>query len=161
MGRKSKGVEADEPAPSSAAAQALAEFDLCSMHCSIVPLGRSGRLAAPLPRGADGAHSLGEIELEGQRYAVFARRGLPPPAPLPDDPTRLLTVRELQIVRLVCFGQVNKQIADRLKISEYTVKTYLKQIFMKLGVRSRSAMVFRCARWVGAQPVEAARLPVS
>ena len=60
-------------------------------------------------------------------------------------PLASLTARELQIVRLVCLGCVNKQIADRLRISEYTVKTYLKQIFCKLNVHSRSAMVFRCA----------------
>lgn len=70
------------------------------------------------------------------------------------DPMELLTAREQQIVRLICFGQVNKQIAHRLTISEYTVKTYLKQIFMKLNVHSRAAMVYRCAKWVGATPAD-------
>lgn len=159
MGRKSKAVGVASAAVASAptfaaVADALAEFDLCSTHCSIVPLGRGDTLAAPAPR--EGAHALGEIELNGQRYAVFGQRGPKRSAPseLPDDPIRLLTTREQQIVRLVCFGQVNKQIAHRLHISEYTVKTYLKQIFMKLGVRSRSAMVFRCAHWVGAHSEE-------
>ncbi|HUM91481.1 MAG TPA: LuxR C-terminal-related transcriptional regulator [Candidatus Competibacter sp.] len=42
-------------------------------------------------------------------------------------------------------GRLNKQIADRLHISEWTVSTHLRRIFAKLGVRSRAAMVYRCA----------------
>lgn len=123
----------------------LAEFDLLSVPCLIRP----EDAPAKHPPAADDVLTLGHLELDGHRYTVCAK-----PTPLRhepvEDPTCLLTARELQIVRLVCFGKVNKQIADQLKISEYTVKTYLRQIFMKLKVRSRSAMVYRCARWVGA-----------
>jgi DNA-binding CsgD family transcriptional regulator len=42
-------------------------------------------------------------------------------------------------------GKVNKQIADCLKISEWTVSTYHRRIFAKLGVDSRAAMVFKCS----------------
>ena len=47
-------------------------------------------------------------------------------------------------------GRLNKQIADKLHISklhisEWTVSTHLRRIFAKLGVRSRAAMVYRCA----------------
>jgi DNA-binding CsgD family transcriptional regulator len=61
----------------------------------------------------------------------------------------LLTPRELQIVALVAEGNVNKQIADVLRISEWTVSTHLRRIFAKLGVDTRAAMVSRC---VGAIP---------
>lgn len=54
-----------------------------------------------------------------------------------------LTERELQIVQLVCLGLLTKQIAGRLNISEFTVSTYIKTIFNKLGVRSRAAMVYK------------------
>lgn len=60
---------------------------------------------------------------------------------LPD----ILTERELQIATLVAMGRLNKQIADKLHISEWTVSTHLRRIFAKLGVRSRAAMVYRCA----------------
>ncbi len=54
-----------------------------------------------------------------------------------------LTRREADIVRLVAADLCNKQIADRLQISEWTVGTHMRRIFAKLGVRSRAAMVFR------------------
>lgn len=57
----------------------------------------------------------------------------------------LLTARELQIATLVAIGKPNKKIASQLRISEWTVATHLRRIFAKLGVRSRAAMVFRCA----------------
>ena len=61
------------------------------------------------------------------------------------DITTLLTERELQIATLVASGQANKQIAKQLRISEWTVSTHLRRIFIKLGVDSRAAMVYRCA----------------
>jgi DNA-binding NarL/FixJ family response regulator len=61
------------------------------------------------------------------------------------DLTTLLTERELKIATLVASGQVNKQIANQLCISEWTVSTHLRRIFIKLGVDSRAAMVYRCA----------------
>lgn len=57
----------------------------------------------------------------------------------------LLTERELQITALVSQGKLNKQIADQLNISEWTVATHLRRVFSKLGVKSRAAMVYRCA----------------
>ncbi len=56
----------------------------------------------------------------------------------------VLTARELQIVALVAEGRVNKQIADVLRISEWTVSTHLRRIFAKLHVDTRAAMVSRC-----------------
>ncbi|MBP0618753.1 helix-turn-helix transcriptional regulator [Cupriavidus sp. LEh25] len=54
-------------------------------------------------------------------------------------------------------GYLTKQIAGRLHISEFTVRSYLETIYCKLGVRSRAAMVFcymqACAAGAdGAQP---------
>lgn len=56
-----------------------------------------------------------------------------------------MTQRELQIATLVALGYSNKQIANRLKISEWTISTHLRRIFIKLGVTSRAAMIYRCA----------------
>jgi DNA-binding CsgD family transcriptional regulator len=60
-----------------------------------------------------------------------------------------LSRRELQVVVLVAEGCVNKQIADQLKISEWTVSTHLRRIFAKLSVDSRAAMVYRCLSLLG------------
>ena len=61
----------------------------------------------------------------------------------------LLSSRELQIATLVAMGCPNKQVADRLHISEWTVATYLRRIFAKLGVDTRAAMTYRCASLIG------------
>ena len=58
----------------------------------------------------------------------------------------MLTKRELQIVMLVADGLVNKQIADQLNISTWTVSTHMRRIFAKLGVDSRAAMIYRCSK---------------
>ena len=62
-----------------------------------------------------------------------------------DDVVARLTSRELEIAILVAQGHANKNIAYRLRISEWTVATYIRRIFAKLNVESRAAMVFRCA----------------
>ena len=64
------------------------------------------------------------------------------------SPQEILSERELQIVELVACGRSNKQIAKKLKISEWTVSTHLRRIFAKLKVDSRAAMVYRCASLV-------------
>jgi DNA-binding NarL/FixJ family response regulator len=61
------------------------------------------------------------------------------------DLAALLSGREMQIATLVAQGCANKQIAKQLRLSEWTVSTYLRRIFAKLGVDSRAAMVYRCA----------------
>ena len=60
----------------------------------------------------------------------------------------LLTNRELEIVKLIAQGYVNKQIASKLQISEWTVSTHIRRVFCKLGVDSRAAMVYKCAFWL-------------
>jgi RNA polymerase sigma factor (sigma-70 family) len=54
-----------------------------------------------------------------------------------------LTAREKEIVKLVAKGCTNKQIAERLFISEQTVKKHLKNIFSKLKVRNRVSAVMK------------------
>jgi DNA-binding CsgD family transcriptional regulator len=96
---------------------------------------------------------ISHFELRGHRYAIIcndAALSQPQvdrdPATVPADIRQLLTNRELQIVQLICMGHVTKQVACRLHISEFTVRSYLKTIYCKLGVRSRGAMVYRYAQ---------------
>ncbi len=49
-----------------------------------------------------------------------------------------ISTRELEILRLVCAGLTNHEIATRFSISESTVKTHLDNIYRKLGVNSRT-----------------------
>jgi DNA-binding NarL/FixJ family response regulator len=50
---------------------------------------------------------------------------------------RPLSRREEEIARLVAQGFSNRQISERLKLSEHTVKNYLFRAFEKLGVSTR------------------------
>ena len=53
---------------------------------------------------------------------------------------RLLTPREIEIVRMVAGGLRNKEIAAKLHVNEGTVKLHLHHIYTKLGVNSRVAL---------------------
>ena len=52
-----------------------------------------------------------------------------------------LSDRELEILTIVAKGASNREIADRLFISEATVKTHLGHIYDKLGVNDRAGAV--------------------
>jgi len=47
-----------------------------------------------------------------------------------------LTARELEIMQYITSGMTNKEIAQRLFLSEYTVETHRKNIFRKTQTRS-------------------------
>ena len=53
-----------------------------------------------------------------------------------------LSPRELQVAEYAAQGESNKQIADRLALSEHTVKNYLFHVFEKLGVSNRFELLF-------------------
>jgi two-component system, NarL family, nitrate/nitrite response regulator NarL len=60
------------------------------------------------------------------------------------DLARLLTPREIEVVKLVARGLRNKAIADDFSVSEGTVKTHLHSVFEKMGVRSRAELIAYC-----------------
>ena len=61
----------------------------------------------------------------------------------------LLSPRETELVQLVRQGLRNRDIADRLGITEGTVKVYLHSVFEKTGVANRTELAIRAADWVG------------
>ena len=58
------------------------------------------------------------------------------------DGMNLLSQRELQVVRFLAEGLTNREIAERMKLSQHTVKNYLFRVFDKLGVSSRVELLF-------------------
>lgn len=61
-----------------------------------------------------------------------------------------ITNRELDVVYLIVEGLNNEQIAERLQVSEKTIKNHLSSIFKKLNVNSRTqvAIMAIMERWV-------------
>ncbi len=55
------------------------------------------------------------------------------------DSAHGLTGREIEVLRCVAAGKTNREIADQLCISEFTVARHVQNIFAKLNVPSRSA----------------------
>jgi two-component system, NarL family, nitrate/nitrite response regulator NarL len=58
-----------------------------------------------------------------------------------------LTPRELEIVSAVVAGYSNREITERFKISEDTVKHHFSNLFDKLGVATRLELALRVAEW--------------
>jgi len=54
----------------------------------------------------------------------------------------LLSARERQVIQHVAGGMSNREIAAALDLSPHTVKNYLFRIFDKLGVSSRTELLY-------------------
>ena len=68
---------------------------------------------------------------------------------LPDD----LTPREAEVLRLIAQGLNNREIAERLFVTEATVKTHINNIFGKAGLRDRAqAVVYAIRHGLAAEP---------
>jgi ATP/maltotriose-dependent transcriptional regulator MalT len=63
----------------------------------------------------------------GARISAAARAGM--------------TRREVEVLALVAEGLSNRQIAERLVVSEHTVHSHLANLYARLGVSSRAAAV--------------------
>lgn len=69
----------------------------------------------------------------------------PPEAPSPTTPF-LLTPREEEVLRRIAAGQHTRQMADEMNIAISTLRTYVKNVFAKLGVHSRLEAVAVASR---------------
>jgi two-component system response regulator DevR len=54
-----------------------------------------------------------------------------------DPPPESLSLRELEVLRLIAQGMTNREIGQQLYLSENTIKGYVKEILSKMGVHNR------------------------
>jgi DNA-binding NarL/FixJ family response regulator len=72
-----------------------------------------------------------------RRFHVAETDSRPPPVFREEPPTRPLTEREIEILRLIAKGLSNNEAASVLKLSRATVRTHLEHIYTKLEVTNR------------------------
>lgn len=121
-------------------AAALASYDAVSLR------GRR-RSGTDRERSAASLRGLGAHALAEQVVARRQQRGLRPASGWAS-----LTPAELRVVELAAAGATNKEIAQRLWISPYTVDTHLRHSLAKLGLRSRVALARAAAEQMPARP---------
>ncbi len=74
--------------------------------------------------------------------------GVPPPArdELRTMVTPQLTPRQCEVLDLLCEGLSNRAIAERMQVSEYTVRGHVQHLLNVLGVNSRAAALFKARK---------------
>jgi two-component system, NarL family, response regulator LiaR len=89
------------------------------------------------------------LRITGRRDRVVVREVpvAPVAGPFIPDATRIeqlgITPRELEILELIAAGMSNREIAEKLFVSENTVKTHSSRLFTKLDARRRTQVVQR------------------
>ena len=86
------------------------------------------------------------LKLTRRKETVVVREVMvPAPSEFIRDDSKLaslgITPRELEILELIAAGLSNKEIAERVYVSENTVKTHSSRVFDKLGARRRTQAV--------------------
>lgn len=111
-------------------------------------LDEGGRLGRLLQRwiAVHGSHAISGVAATFVP-ALLARMEVPAtapavePSPGPDTGLDALTARELDVLRMLSHGHRNRAIAEKLFVSELTVKSHLRRISAKLGAQSRTEVV--------------------
>jgi len=86
----------------------------------------------------------GQIWANSQQmsFAVEALASFPTVCAVDANGLELLSKRELDVVRSLAEGLTNREIAERLGLSQHTIKNYLFRVFDKLGVSNRLELLF-------------------
>lgn len=131
----------------------------------LTSFGDDAHIYAALRAGASGflLKEMGGDELvEAIRGAAKGRPQLHPEiakrlmarAPMPEDPFEKLTERERDLLKLLARGMSNKEIALQLTLTEMTVKGYVSDVLMKLGVSDRTQAALMAVRFGLVKPEE-------
>jgi DNA-binding NarL/FixJ family response regulator len=119
----------------------MTTFDLDEYVFSALRAGASGFLLKDVPRAqlieAVRIVAGGEALLSPRVTTRLIERFVREPAEHPSGPIASLTEREREVLRAMADGLTNREIAERLVVSDATVKTHVARLLAKLGVRDR------------------------
>jgi DNA-binding NarL/FixJ family response regulator len=120
----------------------LTTFDLDEYVYEAIKAGASGFLlkdtgARNLIDGVRIVHSGDAVVAPSTTRRLFDRFAAMPSRPGPAAPDVPLTAREVDVLREVALGLSNAEIAQRMYLSEATVRTHVSHILGKLGLRDR------------------------
>ena len=88
-----------------------------------------------------------------ERVAAGEQLGLQHVARSPGaDPSEPLAMREREVLAMLALGSSNAEIAAELFLSVDTVKTYVRRVFLKLGVHNRTQAAVLAQRYELAPP---------
>ena len=116
---------------------------------SITAQARAAGAIGLLPRDSNIENLVAALTAAALGLVVSDPNLTTPTSPLPtatSGPLPQLTPREGEALRLLAEGLPNKAIADRLGISEHTVKFHVNSLMGKLGAQSRTEAVTRATR---------------
>ncbi len=118
-----------------------------ALSCGALALLPAG-ISAPTLRAALLAAIHGLVALPRADAATLVH--LEEPRPAGPAPAETLTPRELEVLQWMVHGLTNRRIAERLRVSEHTIKFHVTAILGKLGARTRAEAVARAIRvgWI-------------
>jgi DNA-binding NarL/FixJ family response regulator len=90
-------------------------------------------------RAAAAGQSVLDPQVQQRLLAAAVQGGAAEPAPTPAVDG--LTARETEVLSLIAAGLSNREIAQRLYVTEVTVKSHINRLFAKIGVRDRAQAV--------------------
>lgn len=111
----------------------IAKFSVHGTDCVVVEFD---------PRENEQLEIIGTLTINGQKFAVTYGSDSPPE----HDALAALSPRELEIARCIAAGYQTKAIAQRLRISYYTVRVHVGRIYCKLGLHKQTEL----ASWISA-----------
>ena len=103
---------------------------------AVVPVGSGGSGAAPATPGVESPARSGPGSAAGAGPIAGPGTGLAEP----------VTLREREVLALVCEGLPNAEIGERLHLAESTVKTHIKALLAKTGRRNRVELIVHAFR---------------